>query len=76
MEWGYSGRMTKDEKRTGKWQGKNNDRSTVTKVTSVACSNIQLWKLDTQNETRCDAFEMKGLSKILQVSWTAKKTNK
>jgi len=26
-------------------------------------------------ETRLDAFEMKGLRKILQVSWTAKKTN-
>jgi len=27
-------------------------------------------------ETRLDAFEMKGLRKILRVSWTAKKTNK
>ena len=26
-------------------------------------------------ETRLDAFEMKGLRKILRVSWTAKKTN-
>jgi len=26
-------------------------------------------------ETRLDVFEMKGLRKILQVSWTAKKTN-
>jgi len=26
-------------------------------------------------ETRLDAFEMKGLRKILQVLWTAKKTN-
>jgi len=26
-------------------------------------------------ETRLDAFEMKGLSKLLRVSWTAKKTN-
>jgi len=32
--------------------------------------------LDTKNkETRLDAFEMKGLRKILRVSWTAKKTN-
>jgi len=27
------------------------------------------------SETRLDAFETKGLRKILQVSWTAKKTN-
>jgi len=26
-------------------------------------------------ETRLDAFEMKGLRKILRVSWTARKTN-
>jgi len=26
-------------------------------------------------ETRLEAFEMKGLRKILRVSWTAKKTN-
>jgi len=26
-------------------------------------------------KTRFDAFEMKGLRKILRVSWTAKKTN-
>jgi len=26
-------------------------------------------------ETRLDAFEMKGLRRILRVSWTAKKTN-
>ena len=31
---------------------------------------------DTMNEqTRREAFEMKGLRKILHVSWTAKKTN-
>ena len=36
-----------------------------------ACSNVRLWKLDTQKkneETRLDAFEMKGLKKILRVS--------
>jgi len=44
---------------------------------NVACSHIPLWKLDTQEErkTRLEAFEMKGLRKILRVSWTAKKTN-
>ena len=29
----------------------------------------------TLQKTRLDAFEMKGLRKILRVSWTAKKTN-
>ena len=31
--------------------------------------------LDPISETRLDAFEMKGLRRILRVSWTAKKTN-
>jgi len=38
----------------------------------VACSNIRLRK---NEEARLDAFEMKGLRKILRVSWTANKTN-
>jgi len=33
------------------------------------------WTLGKNEETRLDAFEMKGLRKILRVSWTAKKTN-
>ena len=33
------------------------------------------WTLGKSEETRLDAFEMKGLRKILRVSWTAKKTN-
>ena len=33
------------------------------------------WTLRKNEETRLDAFEMKGLRKILQVSWIAKKTN-
>ena len=32
------------------------------------------WTLRKNEETRLDAFEMKGLRKILRVSWTAKKT--
>jgi len=28
-----------------------------------------------EEETRLDAVEMKGLRKILRISWTAKKTN-
>jgi len=33
------------------------------------------WTLRINEETRLDAFEMKGLRKILRVSLTAKKTN-
>ena len=33
------------------------------------------WTLRRNEETCLDAFEMKGLRKILRVSWTAKKTN-
>ena len=41
---------------------------------SLACSNIRLWKLDSQKErTFLDAFEMKGPKKILQVSWKQRK---
>jgi len=52
--------------------------NTSNESASVACSNILLLKPDSQKkneETRLDAFEMKGLRKILRVSWTAKKTN-
>jgi len=38
----------------------------------ATCKN---WTLRKSEETRIDAFEMKGLTKILRVSWTAKKTN-
>jgi len=34
------------------------------------------WTLRKNEETRLEAFEMKGLRKILRVSCTAKKTNK
>jgi len=33
------------------------------------------WTLRNNKETRLEAFEMRGLRKILQVSWTTKKTN-
>jgi len=47
---------------------------------AIATYTIWMWKLDTQKEWRntcwrVDAFERKGVRKILQVSWTAKKTN-
>ena len=43
----------------------------------MACSNngCEDWTLRKNEETRLDAFEMKGLRKILLVLWTAKKTN-
>ena len=33
------------------------------------------WTLRKNEETRLDAFEMKGLRRMLRVSWTAKETN-
>jgi len=41
----------------------------------VATYGCESWTLRKNGETRFDAFEMKGLRNILQVSWTAKKTN-
>jgi len=35
----------------------------------------ECWTLSKNDEMRLDTFEMKGLKKILRVSWTAKKTN-
>jgi len=45
-------------------------------VWSVATYGCESWTLRKNEETRLEAFEMKGLRKILRVSWTAKKTNK
>ena len=36
---------------------------------------VDSWTLRRNGETRLHAFEMKGLRKILRISWTAKKTN-
>jgi len=44
-------------------------------VWPVAMYGYESWTLRKNEETRLDAYEMKGLRKILQVSWTAKKTN-
>ena len=43
---------------------------TTNESASVACSNIRLWKLDSQKEWRNTSW----LTKTLRVSWTAKKT--
>ena len=44
-------------------------------VWPVATHGCESWTLRKTEETRFDAFEIKGLRKILWVSWTAKKTN-
>jgi len=44
-------------------------------VWPVATYGCESWTPRKSKETRLDAFEMKGLRKILRVSWTAKKTN-
>jgi len=44
-------------------------------VWPVAMYGCENWTLRKNEETRLDTFQMKGLRKILQVSWTAKKTN-
>jgi len=41
----------------------------------VQMYGCESWTLRKNEEARLDAFELKGLRKILQVSWTAKKTN-
>jgi len=55
------------------------NEDTTNESISVACSNLRLVKAGLSErmnkEARLDAFVMKGLRKILRVSWTAKKTN-
>jgi len=46
-----------------------------TVVWPVATYSCESWTFRKNEEARLDAFDMKGLRKILQVSWTAKKTN-
>jgi len=44
-------------------------------VWPVAAYGCERWTLVKNEETRPDAFDTKGLRKILRLSWTAKKTN-
>jgi len=44
-------------------------------VWPVATNGCESWTLGKNEDTRLDAFEMKGLRQILRVSWTVKKTN-
>jgi len=47
----------------------------ITQVWPVATYGCESWTLSKNEETRLEAFEMKGLRNILRVSWTTKKTN-
>jgi len=51
------------------------NEDTTNESASVATYGCESWTLRKNEETRLDALEMKGLKKILRVSWTAKKTN-
>ena len=44
-------------------------------VQTVATYGCESWTLRKNEETRLDAFEMKGLRKFMRVSWTAKKVS-
>jgi len=44
-------------------------------VWPLAMYGCESWTLRKNEERHLEAFEMKGLRKILRVSWTAKKTN-
>ena len=41
----------------------------------IVTYSCESWTLRKNEKTRLNAFEMKGLRKILRVSWTTKKTN-
>jgi len=47
-------------------------KALVWPITMYGCES---WTPRKNEETRLDAFQMKGLRKILRVSWSAKKTN-
>jgi len=53
----------------------NTDTTDESASVALATYGCESWTLRKNEETRLDAFEMKGLRKILQVSWTSKKTN-
>jgi len=51
------------------------DKTNVSASVAAVTYGCERWTLRKNEETRLEAFEMKGLRKILRVSWTAKKTN-
>ena len=68
---------------TGPWLVPRMDKNqTCTKFSNnfnkywpISIIFCECWTLSKNDEMRLDTFEMKGLKKILWVSWTAKKTN-
>ena len=50
-------------------------RPNVAKFSAHVTRGCESWTPRKNEETRLEAFEVKGLRKILRVSWTAKKTN-
>ena len=44
------------------------------RVRSIATYGYESWTLRKNEETRLGGFEMKGLRRMLRISWTAKKT--
>jgi len=61
------------------WKSQHTDfnEDKANESASVACSHVRCesWTLRKNEEVCLEAFEMKGLRKIMRVSWTAKKTN-
>ena len=51
------------------------NEDTTNESASVATYGCESWTLRKNEETHLDAFEMKGLRRMLRVSWTAKKTH-
>ena len=54
-------------------EDKTNESANI--VWPEATYGCETWTLRKNEESRFEVFEMKGLIKILRVSWTAKKTN-
>jgi len=50
-------------------------KAIVWPVATYGCESFESWTRRKNEATRLKAFEMKGLRKMLRVSWTAKKTN-
>ena len=70
-DWGITAENMEKSQHTDFNEDKTNESA------SVACSHegCESWTLRKNDEIHPEAFEMKGLRKILRVSWTAKKTN-
>ena len=53
----------------------NEDTNNESASVAVATYTCESWTVRKNEETCLDAFEMKGLTKVFRISWTAKKTN-